>query len=72
MFFPCSFDITFTTKKYLEQNTREIADHLRQEISKVTKYMLNSGASENAELTCSHYRLSPLVLGELQIRCKTA
>ena len=72
MFFPCSFDITFITKKYLEQNTREIADHLRQEISKVTKYMLDSGASENAELTCSRYRLSPLVLGELQIRCKTA
>ena len=36
-------------------------------MSKVTKFLLDTGASENTELTCSHYNL---VRGELQTSCK--
>ena len=43
------------TKKYLEQNSREIVDHLHQAISRVTKFMLGKEVSENAELAAIPY-----------------
>ena len=56
--------------KVCEQNSCEIVGHLPREISRVTEFMLDRGASVNAELTSSHYRSSPLVQGGLEIRCK--
>ena len=50
MFPPCSIDNIFITKKYLEQNSLKIVDHILAEISTVTKFSLDMGASKNAEL----------------------
>ena len=45
--------------------------HLPQEISRVTKFLLDRGATITAELTSSQYRRSPLVQRGLEIACKT-
>lgn len=47
----------------------EIVGHLPREISRVSKYVLDRGASIKATLTSSNYRRSPLVQGGLEIAC---
>ena len=44
--------------------------HLPQEISRVSEFLLDRGATITAELTSTHYRHSPLVQGGLEIACK--
>ena len=46
--------------------------HLPKEISRVTKYMLDRGATATATLTSEHYRRSPLIQGGLEIPCKVS
>ena len=41
-----------------------------QEISRVSKFLLDRGATITAELTSMQYRRSPLVQGGLEIACK--
>ena len=43
--------------------------HLPREISRPTKYLLDSSATVKAVVTCSYYRHSPLSLGGLEIPC---
>ena len=44
--------------------------HLPKEISRVTKYFLDRGISMHCKLTSKHYCRSPLVQGELEIKCE--
>ena len=44
--------------------------HLPLEISRVTKFFIDRGATVIAELTTDYYRRSPLVQGGLEIPCK--
>lgn len=46
--------------------------HLPKEISRVTKYLLDRGATASATLTSEHYRRSPLVQGGLEIPCQVS
>ena len=46
--------------------------HLPKEISRVTKYLLDRGATATAPLTSEHYRRSPLIQGGLEIPCKVS
>ena len=48
----------------------EIVGHLPREISRVSKFLLDRGASIKATLTRTNYRRSPLVQGGLEIACK--
>ena len=44
--------------------------HLPMEISRVTKFFIDRGATVTAELTSEYYRRSPLIQGGLEIPCK--
>ena len=44
--------------------------HLPMEISRVTKFFIDRGATVAAELTSEYYRRSPLIQGGLEIPCK--
>ena len=44
--------------------------HLPMEISRVTKFFIDRGATVTAELTREYYRRSPLIQGGLEIPCK--
>ena len=46
--------------------------HLPKEISRVTKYLLDRGATATATLTREHYRRSPLMQGGLEYPCKVS
>ena len=48
----------------------EIVGHLPREISRVTKFYLDRGATMSCELSSNHYRRSPLVQGGLEISCR--
>ena len=48
----------------------EIVGHLPKEISRITKYYLDRGASMYCRLSSQHYRRSPLVQGGLEIQCE--
>ena len=72
MFPPYYFVNILIMKKYLEQNSSEIVDHLPGEILSATKFMQDKGAPENAKLSSSHSRRSPLVQGRLEIRLRLA
>ena len=48
----------------------EIVGHLPNEISKVTKYLLDRGFTMYCKLSSRHYRRSPLVQGGLEIQCE--
>ena len=48
----------------------EIVGHLPREISRVTKFYLDRGATMYCELSSSHYRRSPLVQGGPEIACR--
>ena len=48
----------------------EIVGHLPREISRVTKFYLDRGATMYCELSSNHYRRSPLVQGGLEIACR--
>ena len=50
----------------------QIVGHLPREISRVTKFLLDCGAVEQATLSTTHYRRSPLVQGGLEIACKVS
>ena len=43
--------------------------HLPKEISRITKFFLDCGASMEAVLTSRYYRRSPLVQGGMEIPC---
>ena len=43
--------------------------HLRMEISRITKFLIDRGADVSAKLTSTNYRRSPLVQGGLEIPC---
>lgn len=47
----------------------ETVGHLPREISRITKFFLDRGASIEIELTSKHYRRSPLVQGGIEIAC---
>jgi len=44
--------------------------HLPKEISRVTKFFMDRGASVTVQLASDHYRRSPLVQGGIEIPCK--
>ena len=44
--------------------------HLPMQISRVTKFFIDRGATVTAELTSEFYRRSPLIQGSLEIPCK--
>ena len=44
--------------------------HLPMEISRVTKFFIDRGATVTAELTRKYYRRSPLIQGGIEIPCK--
>ena len=48
----------------------ETVGHLPKEISRVTKYFLDRGISMHCKLASKHYCRSPLVQGELEIKCE--
>lgn len=48
----------------------ETVGHLPKEISRITKYFLDRGASMYCTLSSEHYRRSPLVKGGLEIECQ--
>ena len=62
------FDI-FALKTCSNQDPRAVA-HLPQEISRITKYLLESCAEIEAKLTSTHNRRSPITQGGLEIPCK--
>ena len=47
-----------------------IVGHLRMEISRVTKFLIDRGGSIIVELTSDHYRRSSLIQGAIEIPCK--
>ena len=53
--------------KVCEKDKNEIAGHVPMEISRVTKFLLDSGANVSAKLMSMHYRRSPLVQGGIEI-----
>ena len=62
------FDI-FAIKTCSNQDPRAVG-HLPQEISRITKYLLERGAEIEAQLTSTQYRRSPITQGGLEIPCK--
>ena len=44
--------------------------HLSREISRVTKFFMDRGATIEVQLTSKHYRRSPIVQGGMEIACK--
>ena len=44
--------------------------HLFHEVSHITKFIIDRGATVSVLLTGTHYRRSPLVKGGLEIPCK--
>ena len=63
------FDI-FAIKTCSNQDPRAVG-HLPQEISHITKYLLERGTEIEAQLTSTQYRRSPITQGGLEIRCKS-
>ena len=57
------------TIKTLRENGKTVG-HLPKEISRITKYSLDRGASMYCTLSSEHYRRSPLVQGGLEIECQ--
>ena len=47
----------------------QIVGHLPREISRPTKFLLDTGAKVSAQLTGTHYKRSPLFQGGLEIPC---
>ena len=47
--------------KFCEAGKEETIGHIPMEISRVTKYFMDRGATVTAQLTRVHYRRSPLV-----------
>ena len=58
------------TIKVCEHNSEKPIGHLSREISRITKFIIEQGATKDVELTSDHYRRSPLVQGGLEIKCK--
>ena len=44
--------------------------HLPREISRITKFFMDRGATVSVQLTSEHYRRSPIVQGGMEIPCK--
>ena len=59
------FDI-FPIKRSSDQDPRAVG-HLPQEISSITKYLLERGTEIDAQLTLTQYRCSPITQGGLKI-----
>ena len=53
----------------MSENEENIG-HLPKEISRITKYFLDRGASMYCTLSLEHYRRFPLVQGGLEIECQ--
>ena len=58
--------------KVCESGKNNAVGHLPKEISRVTKYLLDRGATATATLTSERYRRSPLVQGDIEIPCKVS
>ena len=56
--------------KVCERNSEKPVGHLPREISRVTKFIAERGATVNVELTSGYYRMLPLVQSGLEIKCK--
>ena len=56
--------------KVCERNSEKPVGHFPREISRVTKFIIEPGATVDVELTSDHYRRSPLVQGGLEIKCE--
>ena len=63
-----AFDI-FAIKTCSNQDPRA-EGHLPQEISRITKYLLERGAEIEAQLTSTQYRRCPVTQGGVEITCK--
>ena len=48
----------------------KIVGHHPKEVSRITKFLLNRGATITAEITSDLHRRSPLVQGGLEVPCK--
>lgn len=55
--------------KVCQRDSDKIVGHLPKEISRITKFILDRGAVISAEISCNHYRVSPLVQGGIEIPC---
>ena len=55
--------------KVCDKNDK-IVGHLPKEVSRITKFPLNRGATITAEITSDHYGRSPLVQSGLEVPCK--
>ena len=62
------FDMFAIQVCQLETNKR--VGHLPMEISKLSKFLIDSGAIFQARLTSTHYRRRPVVRGRLEIPCE--
>ena len=56
--------------KVCERKSEKPVGHLPRETSRVSKFAIEHGATADAELTSGHYRRSPLVRDELEIKLK--
>ena len=56
------------TIKVCQRNSEKPVGHLPREISRVTKFIIERGATTDVELTSDHYRRSPLVQGGQEIK----
>ena len=63
------YDI-FSIKVCKIREDSKIVGHLPMEISRITKFILQRGATVNVEVTGQHYRRSPLVQGGLEVPCR--
>ena len=56
--------------KVCELGKEETEGHLPKEISRITKFFIDRGATISVKLTGMHYRRSPIVQGGLEIPCE--
>lgn len=56
--------------KVCKLSTGQIVGHLPMEISRITKFIMDRGASVSLKILGRHYRRSPLVQGGLEVPCE--
>ena len=47
-----------------------LVDYLPRKLSRITKFIIDRGATVSVMLSGTHYRRSPLIEGGLEISCK--
>ena len=68
----CTYESKNVFDRFAIKTTKENGDivgHLPKEISRVTKYYLDRGATMHCQLSTTRYNRSPLVQGGLEIEC---